>query len=75
MNLGNLFDKAKDLVSNPAEISKLVDQLPDNIKSKVRPLIDKFLGGDASAAQKAVGILEKFKDNDVAKKLLDKLPK
>lgn len=75
MNLGNLFDKAKDLVSNPSEISKLVDQLPDNIKSKVKPMIDKFLGGDASAAQKAVSVLEGFKDNDIAKKLLEKLPK
>ena len=75
MNLGNLFDKAKDLVSNPSEISKLVDQLPDNIKSKVKPLIDKFLGGDASAAQKAVSVLEGFKDNDIAKKLLEKFRK
>ena len=57
MNLGGIFDKAKDLVSNPAEISKLVDQLPENIKSKVKPLIDKFLGGDASAAKKAVSVL------------------
>lgn len=37
--------------------------------------MDKFLGGDASAAQKAVTVLEKFKDNDIAKKLLEKLPK
>ena len=75
MDLGNILGKAKDLVSNPGEISKLVDQLPDGIKSKVKPLIDKFLGGDASAAKKAAGILEQHKDNAAAKQLLDKLPK
>ena len=75
MDFGNILGKAKDLVSNPGEISKLVDQLPDGIKSKVKPLIDKFLGGDAAAAKKAASILEANKDNAVAKQLLDKLPK
>ena len=75
MNLNNIFDKVKDLAGNTAEISKLVDMLPENIKSKVKPLIDKFLGGDASAADKAVTVLEKYKDNDVVKKLLAKLKK
>ncbi len=75
MNLNNIFDKVKDLAGNAGEISKLVDMLPDNIKSKVKPLIDKFLGGDAGAADKAVSVLENYKDNDVVKKLLAKLPK
>ena len=75
MNLNNIFDKVKDLAGNAGEISKLVDMLPDNIKSKVKPLIDKFLGGDDGAADKAVSVLENYKDNDVVKKLLAKLPK
>jgi hypothetical protein len=75
MNLNNLFDKVKDLAGNAGEIGKLVDMLPDKIKSKVKPLIDKFLGGDAAAGSKAVDVLEKYKDNDVVKKLLAKLPK
>ncbi|MBR4256737.1 MAG: hypothetical protein IKQ18_06185 [Clostridia bacterium] len=74
MNLNNIFGKVKDLAGNAGEISKLVDMLPENIKSKVKPLIDKFLGGDASAADKAKGLLEKYKDNDTVKKLLSKLP-
>ena len=53
MNLNNIFDKVKDIAGNAGEISKLVDMLPENIKSKVNPLIDKFLGGDTSAADKA----------------------
>ena len=73
MDLGNILGKAKDLVSGAGDIQSLVDKLPDNIKSKVEPLIKKFLGGDASAAGKAVTILEKFKDNDIAKKLIAKL--
>ena len=73
MDLGNLFGKVKDIAGNAGDIQKLVDQLPDNIKSKVEPLIRKFLGGDSAAAGKAVTILEKFKDNDIAKKLIAKL--
>ena len=74
MNFNNIFDKVKDVVGNASEINKLVDQLPDNIIKKVKPLIDKFTGGDASAAGKAVSVLEKYKDNDIVKKLLAKLP-
>ena len=75
MELGNLFGKVKDLVSNADDIKKLVDQLPAGIKAKVAPLIEKFTGGDAGAASKAVSILEEHKDNDIVKKLLEKLPK
>ena len=75
MNLGNIFGKVKDLASNAGEITKLVDQLPDGIKSKVAPLVEKFKGGDAEAATKAVGILEEHKDNDIAKKLIGLLHK
>ena len=74
MNLNNIFDKVKDIAGNAGEISKLVDMLPENIKSKVKPLIDKFLGGDTSAADKAKALLNKYKDNDTVKKLLAKLP-
>ena len=74
MNLNNIFDKVKDIAGNAGEISKLVDMLPENIKSKVKPLIDKFLGGDTSAADKAKTLLNKYKDNDTVKKLLAKLP-
>lgn len=74
MNLNNIFDKVKDIAGNAGEISKLVDMLPENIKSKVNPLIDKFLGGDTSAADKAKALLNKYKDNDTVKKLLAKLP-
>ena len=75
MNLNNLFDKVKDIAGNASEINKLVDQLPENIRKKVKPFIDKFTGGDASAATKAVEILQQYKDNDIVKKLLAKLPK
>ena len=75
MDLGNILNKAKDLVGNASELNKLVDQLPDNIKSKVKPLIDKFTNGDTDAAGKAVSVLEQYKDNDVVKKILAKLPK
>ena len=73
MDLGNLFGKVKEAAGNAGDIQKLVDQLPDNIKSKVEPLIKKFLGGDTGAASKAITILEKVKDNDIAKKLIAKL--
>ena len=73
MGLGDLLGKVKDLAGNAGDIQSLVDKLPDNIKSKVEPLIKKFLGGDAGAAQKAITVLEKFKDNDIAKKLIAKL--
>ncbi|MBQ1847573.1 MAG: hypothetical protein II135_06170 [Clostridia bacterium] len=73
MGLGDLLGKVKDLASGAGDIQSLVDKLPENIKSKVEPLIKKFLGGDAGAAQKAVDVLEKFKDNDIAKKLISKL--
>jgi hypothetical protein len=73
MDFGNIIGKVKDLAGNAGDIQGLVDKLPDNIKSKVEPLIKKFLGGDAAAAGKAVTVLEKFKDNDIAKKLIAKL--
>ena len=75
MDFGNILGKAKDLVGNTAEIGKLVDQLPDNIKSKVKPLVDQFIGGDTAAASKAVDVLKTVKNNDAAKQLLEKLPK
>ena len=75
MNFNNILDKVKGVVSNTSELNKLVDQLPDNIKKKVKPLIDKFTGGDAAAATKAVSVLEQYKDNDIVKKILAKLPK
>lgn len=73
MGIGDLFGKVKDLAGNAGEIQKLVEKLPENIRSKVEPLIKKFTGGDASAATKAVSILEQYKDNDIAKKLIEKL--
>ena len=73
MDLGNLLGKVKNIAGNAGDIQKLVDQLPENIKSKVEPLIKKFLGGDSGAATKAIAVLEKFKDNDIAKKLIAKL--
>ena len=73
MDFGNIIGKVKDLAGNAGDIQKLVDKLPDNIKSKVEPLIKKFLGGDTEAAGKAITVLEKFKDNDIAKKLIAKL--
>lgn len=75
MDFGSIFGKVKDLAGNVGEINKLVDQLPGGIKSKVAPLIEKFNGGDASAASKAVDVLEEHKDNDIAKKLLALLKK
>lgn len=75
MDLSGIFDKAKDLVGNAADINALVEKLPENIKSMVKPLIDKFLGGDAASGKNAVSVLEQFKDNDIVKKLLEKLPK
>ena len=75
MELGNILGKVKDLVSGADKIKQLVDQLPEGIKKKVAPLIEKFTGGDTAAGSKAVKILEKNKDNDVVQKLLELLPK
>ena len=46
---GRAIVDAEEAAGLTGDIQKLVDQLPDNIKSKVEPLIRKFLGGDSAA--------------------------